>query len=496
MTSVGFKSRQPSVNISPIKKSNSASTLSFSPPGGALSLPGQPSFASERAEAIRRKKTKDKISNRLGDNGLSPIKRLSPDKAGFVKSSTLVNSLSGSYHVKSPNKKSNACILDSLKHDISPNMFHSPNLYNRIKGKQKNKVQNRAVPNAPARYGWPSDSDSSDDEILAGAVDSLPVYQKQSVKNSNYAAKSHLKKGDKDVQMFQDSDDDSELIAHPPAARPKQKHGSLLTTQTFSKSPPKSETFLNNPLLSSPKHSPTKHTQKSGRSPSKLVNKLFRTNSESERLKTKHKCKHPERCDGICSRSSEQRCDRNCDKQMSPGLASLMAMCSNLSSQSGSRDDLSNTDGLNNSNLTDSQTFSHNNETGALGPTSRIERKRKLETASRFFSVDLTESGNSNDNYNMTGSQTSNNSSETGAPASRLERKKRREAQSGTNAQCSNNTNETGTHVLASRQERKRRHEGQSERWLSKVPRPTGNARSKTPTKDRISGIHLSIINA
>ena len=504
------KKTQLSVNISPIKKSNSASTLSFSPPGGALSLPGQPSFTSERAEAIRRKKMKDKISNRLVNNGLSPVKRLSPDKAGFIKSSSLVNSSSS--YTKSPNKKGGACSLDSLKRDMSPNMLCSPNLYERIKGRHRNKVQNKAVSKVSARCGWPSDSDSSEDEILAGAVDSIYAQQQHRTKSSNnkqsVSTKLPLvKKQNKDVvQMFQDSDDDLEFIN--PETVMRHKHNPRSATQTSAKSPAKSETISN--------HSPAKSSKEPSKSPTKL-DKMCR-NSDYEESESLRRCKHPEWCGSVVSNSSERRCDKNCDRQMSPHLANLTTMCSNLSRlQTVSKDNLSNTGGSNYSNSTDSQTSSHYNETDILVPASRLERKRKHGTDSRFSSVDLTGPRNSlfsHDSYNVTGSQTSNNSSEIGGPLSRLERKKMRETQSGMNSQDSivtgarsppsrqerkrrleaqsrmnsQDSNVTGAHNAASRQERKRRHETQPEGWMSKIPRPTGTTRTKTPTKDRITG--------
>ena len=502
-----FRKKTPlSVNISPIKKSNSASTLSFSPPGGALSLPGQPSFTSERAEAIRRKKMKDKISNRLVNNGLSPVKRLSPDKAGFIKSSSLVSSSSG--YTKSPSKKGGACVLDSLKRDMSPNMLCSPNLYERIKGRHRNKVQNKAVSKVSARCGWPSDSDSSEDEILAGAVDSLQQHRTKSSTNKQSVSTNLplVKTQNKDVvQMFQDSDDDLEFINPQPVMR--HKHNSRSATQTSAKSPAKSETISN--------HSSAKSSKEPSKSPAK-VDKICR-NSDYEERETLRRCKHPEWCGSVVSNSSERRCDRNCDRQMSPHLANLTTMCSNLSRlQTVSKDNLSNTGGSNYSNSTDSQTSSHYNETDTLVPSSRLERKRKHGTDSRFSSVDLTGPRNSifsRDDY-MTGSQTPNNSNETGAPLSRLERKKKREAQSGTSLQDSNVTgvhsppsrqerkrrleaqsrmnSQTGAHNPASRQERKRRHEAQSEGWMSKIPRPTGTTRTKTPTKDRITGKYES----
>ena len=469
----------------------------MSPPAGGLSLPGSPSFASERAEAVRRKKMKDKISNRLVNNGLSPVKRLSPDKAGFVKSSTLVNNLLGSSVTKSPSKNSGACALDSLKRDLSPNML-SPNLYERIKGRQRNKIQNKAVSNASASYGWPSDSDSSDDEILASAVDSLQrqhqsrtkiTNDKESVPSRFSQVKKHTNKDV--VQMFLDSDDDEVEFVPPLPSRIKNKTKSA--TQTSARSPGKSETILN--------HSPIKIASKS-LSPTKL-------NRVIDKHEPKNRCKHPEWCGSKVSNTSKQKCDRHCDKQISPHLENLTSMCSNLCRlKSASKESSSNIESSNDSNLTDSQ-------------TTHVDRKRKHETVSTFSHVDLTGTRNSlysPDGYNkfVTGLQTSNNSNEI-APRSRLERKKTRETQSGMSSQDSlvtgshsppsrlerkkmraaqsgvnfQDSNLTGSHSPPSRLERKRKLGAQSEGWMSKVPRPTTSTRTKTPTKDRVTGLNI-----
>ena len=437
---------------------------------------------------------KDKISNRLVNNGLSPVKRLSPDKAGFVKSSTLVSNSSGSSFQKSPSKNIGACALDSLKRDLSPNMC-SPNLYERIKGRQRNKIQNKAVSNASARYGWPSDSDSSDDEIFASAVDSLQTQQQNRTKitNDKLSATSQFsqvkKHSNKDVvQMFLDSDDDEVEFVPPLTSRIKNKTKSAIQTST--RSPEKSETMLN--------HSPRN-------SASKSPAKLNRVNNKHE---PKNRCKHPEWCGSVVSNTSKQKCDGHYDKQISPHLENLTSMCSNLCRlKSASKE--SNIERPNYSNLTDSQ-------------TTHVDRKRNHETVSTFSHVDLTGSRNSlysPDGYSkfVTGLQTSNNSSETGAPLSRLERKKKQETQSGMSSQYSSVTgshsppsrlerkkmgeaqsgvnfqdsNPTGSHSPPSRLERKRKFGAQSEGWMSKVPRPTTSTRTKTPTKDRVTGIFV-----
>lgn len=395
---VNFMSRQPSSNISkisPIKKSTSASGLSYSPPGGVLALPGQDRFASERAEAVRKKKLKDKISNKLGDNGLSPVKRLSPDKAGFVRSSALLDHRSRSGHdlqsmsSKDSEKSSTVCALKGLKRDLSPNIYSpSNNLYERIKAKQK-KQSHRHIKKASSRYGWPSDSDSSEDEILAGAVDSLSDYKcERKTTNGNtlilkktgspsispVAPKPLPSKNNRKdpVQLFQDSDDELECAASGISQSGSQsslkqinRQSSKTCTQTSCKTPEKRDSpFSSNPCFSPKIRSPnllSRHKSPLSREKRKEMRKRHDYHGS-------HSARHP-----YSTKIHESTGNNNCNFQISPDLMNLSGMCASLTGQTGSLTSLS--------SQTGSRRSDNINETGSDAFTRRQERKRKHETA-------------------------------------------------------------------------------------------------------------------
>lgn len=394
---VSFMKRQPSVNISkisPIKGSNSASSLSYSPPGGARAFPGQDRFASERAEAVRKKKLKDKISNRLGDNGLSPIKRLSPDKAGFVRSSALLDHRSRSGHdlqsmsSKDSEKTSTVCALKGLKRDLSPNIYSSSNsLYERIKTKQKIQSQSRHIKKASSRYGWPSDSDSSEDEILAGAVDSLSDYKcerkttngntlilkKTSSPSVSPVAPKPLpsKNNGKDaVQLFQDSDDELEYAASGlphSGSQSSLKHINRQSNKIYTHTSCKTSEKCDTPFSSKPGFSPKIS------SPSLLSRHKSPLSREKRKEMRKrhdyhggHSARHP------CSTKNRES-NNNCNFPISPDLMNLSGMCVSLSGQTGSLGSLSSQSSSRQSNNID--------ETGSDAFTRRQERKRKHETA-------------------------------------------------------------------------------------------------------------------
>ena len=433
MAPVSFKSRQPSESTSSAKESKSS--LNFSPPDTSLSFPGQSGFAYERADAVRKKKLKDKMSNKFGINGLSPVKRLSPDKlsnkleydglspvkrltpdklsnklgynglspvkrlspvkAGFVKSSELLKTISGS-DVKDlscgdSGRPKSACALQGLKRDVSPNIYSpSTNLYERIKAKHKNKVHSRPVTNPSSTYGWPSDSDS-DDDILASAVDSVPNYKCKRkttnghnlvIKNTNSQtgniATSPSKSGRSHFHSLLDGEDGHRFVA--PNIQSSSYHTTLKTVdrqkdksspQACFKSPNKHKTSSNNLLTVSPKF----HT-------TDLLS-CASSNTEKQSGSVKHKTVHKKH-------QTHSNCDKTKHKSTGSGsskhdwFSTARSRKHNCDSVTGTQmcacsPELMNLTGLC-ANLT--RNSNNNNETSSSALTGRQERKRKHESVS------------------------------------------------------------------------------------------------------------------
>ena len=344
------------------------SSSSFSPPGGLLSLPGQVGFARERAEALKKKKLKDGIANKLESNGLSPVKRLSPLKAGFIKSSELLKSPSGSSVSGNNGRSRSSCALEGLKRDISPSIYASPdNLYERIKSKHTAKLHSKRKTRPTSTIGWPSDSDSSTDELLSSAFDSVPKYKcKRKTTNGNthmtgksiecnkvkkptsqtsvsgMLASSPSKPKTYPFQSLLDSDDefDSVIPKIPLPSRANFKslasHSDKSSSQSSFKSPAKHKTSTNNLVALSPTFGTTD-----------LLSHKAHSKGE-KKLKRSH-----EKMKGRGSSQSDWLSSRNvCDDDRqtgppidlcSPDLMSLSGICANLSRFTDSTDTDSNT---------------------------------------------------------------------------------------------------------------------------------------------------------